>query len=168
MKNNLAPWNLISTKELTKQSTELFVCVFVFTLMTNDHFTPYLLIFFKLSATWHHSGKRSPCLPYKDRGHSEDLRHTGGVYYGKWVRSNLCVIIMRLREVAEGESIKRLTRCRAAASQLRNKCPEIQIQTPQIWNQISFLGFFFFVECQDRILHIKTNPNTISLIKANL
>lgn len=81
--------------------------------------------------------KTVSCLPYKDRGHSEDLRHAGGVYYGKWVRSNLCVIIMLLREVGKGESIKRLTRCRAAASQLKNKYLEIQIQTPQIWNQIS-------------------------------
>lgn len=129
MKNNIVPWNLISTKELTKQSAEILVREFVFTEITNDHFTLYLLIFLKFTATWHHSGKRSPCLPYKDRGHSEDLRHAGGVYYGKWVRSNLCVI-MRLREVGEGESIKRLTLCGAAASQLKNKYLEIQIQPP--------------------------------------
>lgn len=38
---------------------------------------------------------------------------------------------MRLREVAEGESIKRLTRCRPAATQLKNKYLEIQIQPPK-------------------------------------
>lgn len=63
----------------------------------------HIYLFFKLAATWHHSGKRSPFLPYKDLGRSEDLRHARGVCYGKWIRSNLCMVIMRLREVAKGK-----------------------------------------------------------------
>lgn len=63
--------------------------------------------FLKLGAAWHHSGKRGPSLPYKERDRSEDLRHAGGVYYGKWIHSNLCIII-RSWEVTKGESMKRL------------------------------------------------------------
>lgn len=65
--------------------------------------------FLKLGAAWHHSGKRGPSLPYKERDRSEDLRHAGGVYYGKWIHSNLCIII-RSWEVTKGESMKRLPR----------------------------------------------------------